>query len=147
MRKEIIFHIAILSHIVMGLGVIIGGEPASWATAVASSLKTVQAIGAPTWFLGVAYIGSSILVIIEMLRGKIDWIALLCYAPQQYFMLVSGFGAVIAMWTSSFADGVVRPRPFIISDQHLWLVIGIAHTIALIDKFTVLFNWRWRKEK
>ena len=139
MKTYLVFQIAIWSHVVMGLGVLFGGEPAGWATAVATSLKTVKSLGGNAHLLGLLYLASSMLVLFATWRGKDDLRALLCYGPQQFFMLISAFGAIRAMISSQFADGVIRPMAFIVADQHLWLFIGVAHTIALVYKFAL---WR-----
>ena len=136
-RHSLILHTVVWSHVVMGLAVLTGGEPATWATAVATSRAVV---GGNPHVLGVLYLVSSALVLVEMRRRKTDWIALLLYAPQQFFMVVSAFGAAKAIGRSQFADGVPRPWAFILSDQHLWLFVGIAHTAAILMRFGFL-NW------
>ena len=135
-RSELLFHIAMVSHLVMGIDLFVGGEPAAWATAVATSLAICA--GEP-YLLGVLYVLASLCVLVSEWRDREDAPGLALYTPQQFFMLASAFGAARAMLLSQFADGVLRPRPFIISDQHLWLFIGLAHTMALVDKFYDVF--------
>ena len=146
---NLIYWIAIFSHFIMGFAIIVGGEPAAWATSVATSLKIVGFFGGGATTLALWYLLSSALVLVSFWRCRnplhhIDRRDALCYSVQQFFMLVSAFGAFNAIRHSRFADGVVRPWAFITADQHLWLLIGIAHTIAVVDKFTVLFDRRRR---
>lgn len=136
-HHSLILHVAVWSHVVMGAAVLCGGEPATWATAVATSQAVV---GGNPVVLGVLYVASSVLVLWEMWRGKTDLWAMSMYAPQQFFMVVSAWGAARAMWWGEFADGVPRPQAFIISDQHLWLFVGVSHSVALLDRFG-LFRW------
>ena len=77
MKTYLIFQIAIWSHVVMGLGVLFGGEPAAWATAVATSLNTIKSLGGNAHVLGLLYLASSMLVLYSIWRGKEDMQSLL----------------------------------------------------------------------
>ena len=55
--------------------------------------------------------------------------------PQQIMLLLSAWGEGTAIWKSEFADGVVRAREFIGSDQCLGIYFAIAHGIALLWVF------------
>jgi hypothetical protein len=55
--------------------------------------------------------------------------------PQQAALLLSALGACEAIWRSTYADGVPRPRAFIAADQIPAVFIALAHTAALIDCF------------
>lgn len=54
--------------------------------------------------------------------------------PQQFFLILSTYGVMTAIATSSFADGVVRPWQFIASDQVMWLVLMVFYTYAIISR-------------
>ncbi len=52
--------------------------------------------------------------------------------PQQCLLLLSAISAVVAIGDSQFADGIIRSRAFIASDQ-LPAVLGAAlHTVAMV---------------
>ena len=62
-------------------------------------------------------------------------LVILLLAPQQWFLLVTGLSAWLAVWHGSYADGVLRPHAFITADQlprgmfsliHLTAIYGIA---------------------
>jgi len=53
--------------------------------------------------------------------------------PQQFILMESLIGAVIAISTSSFADGVIRPRLFIAADQVPAILAAILHTMAIVN--------------
>lgn len=53
--------------------------------------------------------------------------------PQQTILFLSAVGAVEAMYLSAYADGVLRPRAFLIADQLPAVLLAVAHTIAIIN--------------
>jgi hypothetical protein len=59
-------------------------------------------------------------------------IGLLLLIPQQILLLISAQGAVDAMVLSAFADGVIRPREFLIADQMPVVLATVLHTVALL---------------
>lgn len=52
--------------------------------------------------------------------------------PQHLVLWVSAGGAVYAMWTGQYADGVIRSHWFIIVDQIPILLITLGHSAALL---------------
>ncbi len=52
--------------------------------------------------------------------------------PQQGLLLMSATGAVFAICASQYADGVVRPRPFIAADQVHIVLAAFGHAVAMI---------------
>lgn len=59
------------------------------------------------------------------------WVVVLLI-PQQILLCMSAAGAIEAMWLSQFADGVFRPRAFIIADQIYCPLVALGHTAAII---------------
>jgi hypothetical protein len=55
--------------------------------------------------------------------------------PQQGVLLVSALGACEAVWNSTYADGVPRPRAFIAADQIPAVFIAVAHSLSVIHCF------------
>ena len=60
-------------------------------------------------------------------------ISLACLLPQQFVLMYSAFGACVAIYNSTFADGVVRSREFLVADQFGWALLAIAHTVAVLQ--------------
>jgi hypothetical protein len=58
--------------------------------------------------------------------------AVVLLIPQQSLLLISAAGAVAAMVLSQFADGVARPRPFIVADQLHIVLAALGHAAAII---------------
>jgi hypothetical protein len=52
--------------------------------------------------------------------------------PQQFFLIVSAAGALRAVIEGHFADGVVRSREFLLSDQIPAVLMALGHTLAII---------------
>ena len=53
--------------------------------------------------------------------------------PQQFFLLLSSYGAIRAILLSQYADGVFRPWQFIAVDQVYVLVITAVYLYFLIN--------------
>lgn len=70
-------------------------------------------------------------------------VSLVCLLPQQFVLMYSAFGACVAIYNSMFADGVARPREFLIADQFGWVLLAIAHTVAIwqIHASELLDKW------
>jgi hypothetical protein len=62
--------------------------------------------------------------------------------PQQTLLMISACGAILAIYFSRYADGVVRPRPFIAADQIHVILAALGHTTAVVAY--VLHPW-WYK--
>ena len=80
-----------------------------------------------------AVLGAALLAGWALWRGKVDTVSLLALLPQQMILILSAAAAAEAIWGSQFADGVVRPRAFILTDQIPAVLIAIAHTAAILD--------------
>ena len=52
--------------------------------------------------------------------------------PQQIMLGLSAFAAVKAMYFGHFADGVPRPRPFLIADQAPAVLALLVHSATII---------------
>lgn len=60
-------------------------------------------------------------------------VSLLCVLPQQFVLMCSAVGALHAILSSTFADGVPRPRAFICADQMPALLAAVLHTFAILE--------------
>ena len=118
---------AVLLHLVVGV-LLVGDASAGNATATHSLLDLYDS----PKLVGMALILAALLALVGILRPS-SRLTLLLLLPQQFALIVSAGGAVNAMWLSQFADGVMRPRPFIIADQSPVALMAILHTLAIID--------------
>ncbi len=81
----------------------------------------------------VVYLSVGVLAAVGLLRARPGSIrGLLELLPQQAVLLISAFGACEAVWKSTYADGVLRPRAFIAADQVPAVFIALAHTATLV---------------
>lgn len=60
--------------------------------------------------------------------------SMMCLLPQQALLLMSASGVLAAVTAGAFADGVLRPRAFILADQlhialaamgHAWVIVTL----------------------
>ena len=66
-------------------------------------------------------------------KPKFEITRVLFLLPQQMLLVISAVGAAKAMWLSQFADGVIRPREFLIADQIPVILTAIFHTLAILE--------------
>lgn len=51
--------------------------------------------------------------------------------PQQFTMMISAGGVVLAVASGSYSDGVLHPRMFIFADQSPLITAALLHTVAI----------------
>lgn len=66
---------------------------------------------------------------------KADTVSLLMLLPQQTLLLLSGMAAILAVGAAHYADGVIRPRTFILADQFPTILLGPLYTCGIFSKF------------
>lgn len=85
-------------------------------------------------FGALTLIGTSLLALCSFRVRQLE-LSVAMTLPQQFLLVLSSYGAISAVITSSFADGVVRPWQFIAVDQVYAVVIFCAYTIALLQHY------------
>ena len=103
-----------------------------------------------TFSTGVVYITVSLLA----LYAEYAWykqyfvISLLFLCPQQLLMLLSGSSSINAALKGEYANGVVLPHMFILSDQLPIVIAAIVHTLAMLDRYS---GWKtghsWQEQQ
>ena len=63
------------------------------------------------------------------------WPSLLLVIPQQIVLLNSLWGSLWCAWHNVYADGTPHPGGFIFNDQVVHVLIGLFHTIAVLDLY------------
>lgn len=66
-------------------------------------------------------------------RKTVNMTTLLALLPQQLILMVSAWTACVAIWDSSYADGVIRPTLFILADQLPIILTMVIHTATIIE--------------
>ena len=62
------------------------------------------------------------------------------FLPQQALLSMSMLGSINAVARSTYADGVLRPQIFILSDQLPIILLAVCHTVAII--LVHVFPWK-----
>lgn len=57
--------------------------------------------------------------------------------PQQFVLGISAAGAILAMYRSHYADGVIRPGTFIVADQLAIVLTWGFHTAAIVFLYLI----------
>lgn len=60
--------------------------------------------------------------------------------PQQFTMMISAYGALVAIASGHFGDGIQRPEAFIFADQSYAVLAAIGHTLAILGRVGGAFN-------
>jgi hypothetical protein len=128
--KSIITY-AVMLHIVWAVLLMLGHAEILNITAIHAFTKYI-----PTQNV---YVHATIFIVVGGAAGiglllnieRFDKLALVLLLPQQVLLIISAEGAVSAMINSAFADGVIRPRPFLIADQLPIVLATVLHTMAL----------------
>lgn len=133
MRRKWVVMLAIAIHLLWGILLLSGEKSVTGVTAIHT---TQTLLGSPST-VGWAYLLASFCSLAGIiLEGRIRLMfELSLMLPQQFLLMLSAFGALYAMRLSAFADGVVRPRSFLIADQGPAVLIAVFHTLALWEVF------------
>ena len=111
---------------------ILADERALYVTAL-SGLG--QRFGGPYPLAAVLFVVAILATIALFVARKSPVGTLLLLLPQQCVLVLSAGGAVDAMVLSQFADGVVRPRAFLMADQFPIVLATVMHTVAILDHY------------
>ena len=76
---------------------------------------------------------SSIAAAIAIRRDLNDNTGSLLLTGQFVFLILSSSGSFIAIATSQFADGVVRPIAFMIADRVVEISLVLSYTLSRLD--------------
>lgn len=126
----------IFIHMTWGLCLLVSGEPLN-----------VTAINSMAWLgripLAITCIVTAAVAACASVVRLSPVATLLLLLPQQFMLMGSGYGSFLAIYHSAFADGVVRPREFLVSDQNWHLIILAIHTVVLIKPIRVVSSIKY----
>lgn len=117
---------AIILHVWWALMIIVDAS-AVQATALEAVSRYIQ----PPLFLAFVIIATAVMAVIAVIYNS-AWI-IIFLIPQQAISMMGAAGAIEAIWLAQFADGTIRPRIFIATDQMYAVFVAIGHTIAVIS--------------
>ncbi len=75
-----------------------------------------------------------------LLGARTQW--LWWILPQEFIAVVVSLGAIVPVFNQKYPDGVSRGWRFILADQALSILLGVFHTLAVID----LTYWKRRRK-
>lgn len=133
---SLIIYYAIIIHLIWGITMIATGE-VFHTTAIDANLT---GISANPYVIGIFFIAVAIVAALPLWLRIDSFTALLLSLPQQYTLILSSVGALMAIIESHFADGVTRPRAFILIDQCAIIVATALHTVAILEKYVGFKN-------
>ena len=80
---------------------------------------------------GILYIFFALLSAASLWMHEKKFFGLLLCMPQQYLTTLSAGSSLQCIINSAYADGVIRSRIFIASDQSIYIAMDLAHALAL----------------
>lgn len=120
------------AHVIWGV-VTLYDPQAMYATPLSS---LAEFFNRSQYALSFALISSAIASYIAMATHKRpDLRTLMLLVPQQFFMLIAAGGAVAAIFSGAYADGVQRSVAFILADQIPWILAALLYTFAILEHF------------
>lgn len=117
---------AVLLHTFWGVLLLLSPAPYG-ATALHIYRMVPRALMAALLFL------ASALAAWAVTRRRASMGTLAALLPQQTLLTLSALSALAAVIASHYADGVPRPRLFILADQAPALIVFLLHTAAIIE--------------
>jgi hypothetical protein len=85
------------------------------------------------FILSTALFVSSLAAVIAIRRDVNDGNNHLLLTGQFVFLLLSSSGSFVAIATSQFADGVVRPIAFMTADRIVEISLALSYTLSRLD--------------
>ena len=77
-------------------------------------------------------VGSSCLALVPFYVLVSRTVMAMLFVPQSVLMYVSALGALRAVLTGTYGDGVQHPHLFILADQCIYELLAYYHTIAVV---------------
>lgn len=129
MRNSWIIWYAICLHWLWGVLLLSSPTPLE-ITAIAASAHLGLASAS---HLGILYLTVAFLALLGLAAPR--GINVIMLIPQQIILVISAFGAIRAMALGTFADGVLRPVPFLIADQAPAVLAAFFHILAVYTSY------------
>ncbi len=123
--SHLVIWYAICLHWIWGTLLLMSPTPL-WVTGIATipSLGFVDASTVGAFYLAIAF-----MALMGLAAPK--YVGTIFLLPQQIVLVLSAYGAIHAMHTGAFADGVIRSTPFIIADQLPAVLLAVFHIISV----------------
>lgn len=115
-------------HLLWAFVLLFFGYAAAGSTALSGLLLTV---GGNRWVLIVALTFAAVGALLAVGRPP-SMLGLSLMLPQQVLLLISTFAGLQAVFMGAYADGVVRPWPFILTDQLPIILAAPLYTVAVV---------------
>ena len=119
--------LAFLQHATWGVTLFID-ESAAWSTPINHGLLLFPSERA----LACAYLLAAVAALVPGFIRVPVLAAIACITPQQALLFMSAAGEGLAIAGSCFADGVERPRAFILADQCQGIYVAAIHFVFVV---------------
>ena len=130
MRSQYVIWFAIVQHIVWGVLMLFSAEPTK-VTAIFTTFVVMHNRPA----LAMMFIMVGLLSLWTMRRTTAESYDLWASMPQQFLLMASATGAIMAVVAGHFGDGAVYSRWFIAADQLPAVLLAVLHTACLLRVF------------
>lgn len=87
------------------------------------------------YITGICLLITGTLAFIGMLRSPYSQKHVAFFIPQQMFITIAAYGVIVTSIMGTYADGVLRPRMFILADQLPIIIMFLLHSFAFARKF------------
>lgn len=141
MRHPLTIYAIVMLHLSWGIFLLLEGGPIA-ATAIDGIVRFFQPY---TLAGGVLIFGGICGIIGIRLFERYPIVSLALFMPMQFLLLFSELTIIQAIFRSHFADGVIRSREFIATDQIYIIIIGLLYTYVLMVNYgsTKLLKSKW----
>lgn len=145
MRSAWLLHLTLLKHLVWAWLLLTAPAEVGGIT----SLKIPITLFGGAFPAGLIYAGVSIWLVGAMVIGGPDparprlyFANLLGAVAQQFLLMVSAIGSVLAIWQGAYLDGTKVPRAHLVGDQDVYILLALIHPLAVLHIFAPDF---WEK--
>ena len=153
MAGQWLIHLTLAKHLVWAYLLFLHPSEVAGIT----SLNVPISLFGGTFTTGLLYAGISCLLILGAWFGGPDpkrpWlyqVNLIGAVGQQFLLMVSAIGSVLAIWQGSYLDGTKVPRAHLVGDQDVYILLALIHPLAVLHIFAPDF-WemvkRWTVSK
>jgi hypothetical protein len=124
----------ILDHLIEA-GLFLTTTTSNGSIGMHALLRAFRGAGPHQFIISAAMLASCLLAIVGQWGRLVQgWRRLLLLLPQETLLLITALGAALALMLGHYADGVIRPRPFILADQLPRLLGPIVYGAAMLAR-------------
>lgn len=102
-----------------------------------TAINTIAQLGlASSNQAAILYLFASLLAVVGLVAPRLSGAIFLI--PQQLLLTLSAYGAVQAMLSGTFADGVIRSKAFLVADQAPSVILLFLYGLSVYANYFVM---------